>query len=150
MLFVRFAFSRYGKPAFYASNMFKRRFIMPLARRLKFALSRLCNLQFVVHWRSFSSVFLSLKFAALSCLPCVGTDTLFDKFWSCGWLFERLGNVCGCEAWAIRTSHIKSFDFFCLFAANFLLTHCLSTLPTFDNMASKGLRAFFLSRYTKS
>jgi hypothetical protein len=31
-------------------------------------------------------------------LPCVGTDTLFDKFWACGWLFERLGNVCGCEA----------------------------------------------------
>ena len=60
-----------------------------------------CFIYDVVHWRSFSSVFLSLKFAVLSCLPCVRTDTLFDKFWSCGWLFERLGNVCGCEAWAV-------------------------------------------------
>ena len=60
-----------------------------------------CFIYDVVHWRSFSSDLLSLKFAALYCLPCVGTDTLLDKFWSCGWLFVRLGNVCGCEAWAV-------------------------------------------------
>lgn len=55
----------------------------------------------IVHWCSLPSVFLSLKIATHSCLLCVGTDTLFDKFWSCGWLFERLVNVCGCEALAV-------------------------------------------------
>jgi len=46
-----------------------------------------------IHFQSISYQFCSTL--------CVRTDTLFDKFWSCVWLFERLGNVCGCEALAI-------------------------------------------------
>src|SRR5690554_7320064 len=43
-----------------------------------------------IHFQSINYQFCSTS--------CVRTDTLFDKFWSCSWLFERLGNVCGCEA----------------------------------------------------
>ncbi len=37
---------------------------------------------------------------------CVGAAILFDKFWSCGWHFARLGNVYGCEGLAINY-HLK-------------------------------------------
>ena len=59
-----------------------------------------------IHYQSISCQFCSNQ--------CVGTDTLFDKFWSCGWIFERLGNVCGCEALALKsfTFRRRSFVWF--------------------------------------
>src|SRR5690554_697676 len=80
---------------------------------------------------SFQSFFINLLL--LFCLPCVGTDTLIDKFWLCGWLFERLGNVCGCEAVACFT-HYFSF-----------LSHlqCIP-LPFFRLSQSPSLQLFWL------
>ncbi len=93
----------YVYETFGISKHFPVKLQVPLTRAMLLdnPLTATCFIYDVVHWRSLSSVILTLKFAALSCLLCVGTDTLFDKFWSCVWLFERLGNVCGCEAWAI-------------------------------------------------
>lgn len=34
----------------------------------------------------------------------VGKDILIDKFWSCAWLFERLGNVYGFSVGCISLS----------------------------------------------
>jgi len=103
MLFIIINGNGYVYETFGISKHFpvKLQVLLMRAKMLDNALTAKCFIYDVVHWRSFSSVLLSLKFAALSCLPCVGTDTLFDKFWSCGRLFERLGNVCGCEAWAV-------------------------------------------------
>ena len=41
----------------------------------------------------------SINLLLLFCLPCVGTDTLFDKLGLKRWN-KRLGNVCDCEALA--------------------------------------------------
>lgn len=73
---------------------------------LKLALSAKCTIHDVTAWCSFIYVFFLFNLLLLFCLTCVGTDTLIDKFWLCGWLFERLGNVCGCEALAISFSCI--------------------------------------------
>ena len=46
----------------------------------------------------YAVLFFRALFSAVS--TCFGAAILFDKFWSACWIFERLGNVYGCEALA--------------------------------------------------
>jgi hypothetical protein len=74
-----------------------------------------CFIPRVVHWRSFPSELFSFKFAALSCLLCVGADILFGKFWIAGWLCV----TCQC-VWMRRVGLFiqivfQVFNLFCRF-----------------------------------
>ncbi len=46
----------------------------------KLPLKPALNIAFITSWLLYFSAILSFKFAAITFIPCVGTDTLFTKF----------------------------------------------------------------------